>query len=62
MPETIAIRRLLQQMTGERGLNLAGVEIVLGLERQVERLRAELERARKRTEELESRISTEGGS
>lgn len=45
--------RRIQQMTSERGLNLAGVETVLGLERQVERLRAELARARKRIAELE---------
>jgi MerR family transcriptional regulator/heat shock protein HspR len=45
--------RRIQQMTSEEGLNLAGVETVLELERRLERLRAELERARARAEELE---------
>lgn len=49
--------RRIQQMTSEQGLNLAGVETVLGLERQVERLRAELARARKRVAELEGQAS-----
>jgi MerR family transcriptional regulator, heat shock protein HspR len=45
--------RRIQQMTAE-GLNLAGVETVLALENQVQRLRAENERLRKRLEELEA--------
>jgi MerR family transcriptional regulator/heat shock protein HspR len=45
--------RRIQQMTSEQGLNLAGVETVLELERKVERMRAELERMRKRAAELE---------
>jgi MerR family transcriptional regulator/heat shock protein HspR len=45
--------RRIQQMTSELGLNLAGVETVLGLERKVERMKAELERMRKRAAELE---------
>lgn len=44
--------RRIQQMTAE-GLNLAGVEMVLALEAQVGKMRAELERVRQRTEELE---------
>ncbi len=46
--------RRIQQMTAE-GLNLAGVETVLALEAQVQRLRAENERLRKRLEELEAK-------
>ena len=46
--------RRIQRMTSEQGLNLAGVETVLELERQVEKLRAELARARRRIEELEA--------
>jgi hypothetical protein len=38
-------------MTAE-GLNLAGVEMVLALESQVQRLRAEVARLRKRLEEV----------
>ena len=46
--------RRIQRMTAE-GLNLAAVETVLGLEREVEKLRAELTRARRRLAELEQR-------
>ncbi len=49
----------IQQMTSE-GLNLVGVEMVLSLEEQVARLRAELARARKRVEELEGRRGAKG--
>jgi MerR family transcriptional regulator/heat shock protein HspR len=45
--------RRIQQMTAE-GLNLAGVETVLALEAQVQKLRAESERMRKRIAELEA--------
>ncbi len=46
--------RRIQQMTAE-GLNLAGVETVLALEAQVQKLRAEGERLRKRIAELETK-------
>jgi len=46
--------RRIQQMTSEQGLNLAGVETVLALEREVEKLRAELQRTRRRLAELEA--------
>jgi MerR family transcriptional regulator, heat shock protein HspR len=46
--------RRIQQMTAE-GLNLVGVETVLALETQVEKLRGELARAHKRLEQLEGR-------
>jgi MerR family transcriptional regulator, heat shock protein HspR len=45
--------RRIQRMTSEEGLNLAGVETVLALEQRVEQLRVELERARRRAQELE---------
>jgi MerR family transcriptional regulator/heat shock protein HspR len=44
--------RRIQEMTAQ-GLNLVGVETVLALEERVAKLSAELERARKRIEELE---------
>jgi MerR family transcriptional regulator/heat shock protein HspR len=44
--------RRIQQMTSE-GLNLVGVEMVLGLEERLERMRTELERVQRRAEELE---------
>jgi len=39
--------RRIQRMTSEEGLNLAGVETVLELEARVEKLRGELDRARR---------------
>src|SRR3954465_9384468 len=40
--------RRIQWMTTEEGLNLAGVETVLALERRLERMRTEIARMRKR--------------
>src|SRR3954471_18718240 len=51
--------RRIQQMTSEEGLNLAGVETVLRLEQQVERMRGELKRMRNRAEELERKMANE---
>src|SRR5919109_1136125 len=51
--------RRIQQMTAEEGLNLAGVEAVLQMEDQVARMRAELERMRKRARELEREMNEE---
>jgi MerR family transcriptional regulator, heat shock protein HspR len=45
--------RRIQRMTSEEGLNLAGVETVLEFEERVEKLRAELQRARRRLQELD---------
>ncbi len=42
--------RRIQQMTSQEGLNLAGVETVLEMEKRVEEMRAELERVRARAE------------
>ena len=51
--------RRIQQMTNEEGLNLAGVETVLELERRVERMRADMAKMRKRAAEMESRMTQE---
>jgi MerR family transcriptional regulator/heat shock protein HspR len=51
--------RRIQQMTSEDGLNLAGVETVLELEKTVQRMRSELARMRERTAEMERRIEAE---
>src|SRR5690349_1063298 len=51
--------RRIQQMTSEDGLNLAGVESVLELERRLERMRSEMARMRKRAAEMESRMTEE---
>jgi MerR family transcriptional regulator/heat shock protein HspR len=50
----------IQRLTSELGLNLAGVEIVLKMEAEVERMRAKLERMRRHANELERRIAREG--
>ncbi len=52
--------RRIQEMTAE-GLNLAGVETVLALESQVQRLRAEVARLRKRLEEVEGNEDVDNG-
>jgi MerR family transcriptional regulator, heat shock protein HspR len=49
----VELLRRIQRMTSEEGLNLAGVVTVLELEERVEKLGAELERARLRLRELE---------
>ena len=51
--------RRIQRMTSEEGLNLAGVEAVLAMEDQVTRMRAELERMRRRTKELQREMDAE---
>lgn len=51
--------RRIQRMTTEEGLNLAGVESVLELEKTVARMRAELARMRERAAEMERRIDRE---
>jgi len=51
--------RRIQQMTAE-GLNLVGVETVLALEERVARISAELDRMRRRAEELEAKKKRKG--
>jgi MerR family transcriptional regulator/heat shock protein HspR len=51
--------RRIQQMTSEEGLNLAGVETVLELERRLERMRSDLAKMRKRATEMENRMTQE---
>ena len=50
--EDVERLRRIQRMTVDEGLNLAGVETVLGLEAELERARAELGRMRKRASEI----------
>jgi MerR family transcriptional regulator/heat shock protein HspR len=56
--EDVERLRRIQRMTDE-GLNLAGVETVLGLEQQIERMRSELARMRERASELERKMLDE---
>jgi MerR family transcriptional regulator/heat shock protein HspR len=51
--------RRIQRMTAEEGLNLAGVETVLELERQLERARRELSRMRDVADAMEREMLTE---
>lgn len=55
----VELLRRIQRMTGEEGLNLAGVETVLDLEQRLERMRAEMARVRKRAAEMESKMTQE---
>jgi MerR family transcriptional regulator/heat shock protein HspR len=57
--EDVERLRRIQQMTAEDGLNLAGVETVLELERQLERARGEVARMRKRAAEIERQMERE---
>ena len=57
--EDVERLRRIQRMTVDEGLNLAGVETVLGLEAELERARAELVRMRKRASEIERRMLDE---
>jgi MerR family transcriptional regulator, heat shock protein HspR len=56
--EDVERLRRIQRMTDD-GLNLAGVETVLELEEQIERMRAEVGRMRKRAAELERKLFEE---
>ena len=57
--EDVERLRRIQQMTAEEGLNLAGVETVLGLERELERARVEVARMRERAARLEAQMNAE---
>jgi MerR family transcriptional regulator/heat shock protein HspR len=57
--EDVERLRRIQRMTAEEGLNLAGVESVLELERELERARRELRRMRRRADQLERRMLDE---
>jgi MerR family transcriptional regulator/heat shock protein HspR len=57
--EDVERLRRIQQMTADEGLNLAGVETVLELERELDRARAELAKMRERATVLERRMNEE---
>jgi MerR family transcriptional regulator, heat shock protein HspR len=57
--EDVERLRRIQRMTADEGLNLAGVESVLELERELDRARAELRRMRRRADQLERRMLDE---
>lgn len=49
----------IQELTQEHGLNLAGVRIVMDLERKVERLQSKVERLSRQLAETERRLELE---
>jgi MerR family transcriptional regulator, heat shock protein HspR len=57
--EDVERLRRIQRMTAQEGLNLAGVETVLELERQLARARVELGRMRDRATQLERQMLAE---
>src|SRR5687768_7506244 len=57
--EDVERLRRIQRMTADEGLNLAGVETVLTLERELERARSEVAKMRERAAELEKRMDDE---
>jgi MerR family transcriptional regulator/heat shock protein HspR len=48
--------RLIQRLTGELGLNLAGVEAVIGLEEQLRRMQARMQRLEREMREAVQRV------
>ena len=53
----IEIVRLIQEMTQERGMNLAGVEMVIELQHELERAQDRMDRLRREAEELQRRLA-----
>jgi MerR family transcriptional regulator/heat shock protein HspR len=53
----IEIVRLIQQMTQDKGMNLAGVEMVIELQRELERAQERMEQLRREAEELQQRLA-----
>jgi len=52
----IDIVRLIQEMTQEKGMNLAGVEIVIELQQELERAQERMERLRREALELQKEL------
>lgn len=57
--EDIERLRLIQRLTQDEGVNLAGVERIIGLQREVEALRTEVEALRRAVVEAERRVAVE---
>jgi MerR family transcriptional regulator/heat shock protein HspR len=55
----VELLRKIQRLTSEDGLNLAGVETVLRLERSLERMRRDLLRMREHADAMEQRMTDE---
>jgi MerR family transcriptional regulator/heat shock protein HspR len=57
--EDVERLRRIQEMTNELGLNLAGVEHVLRLERELDRARRRVDALERRTEELQAEMEAQ---
>jgi MerR family transcriptional regulator/heat shock protein HspR len=55
----VELLRKIQRLTTEEGLNLAGVETVLRLERSLQRMKRELRRMRERADRMEEQMVEE---
>jgi MerR family transcriptional regulator/heat shock protein HspR len=53
----IEIVRLIQEMTQDKGMNLAGVEVVIELQRELERAQARMEQLRREAADLQQRLA-----
>lgn len=53
----IEIVRLIQTMTQDKGMNLAGVEMVIELQRELERAQERMDQLRREAEELQRRLA-----
>lgn len=53
----IEVVRLIQQMTQDKGMNLAGVEMVIELQRELERAQERMEQLRREAEDLQRRLA-----
>lgn len=53
----IELVRLIQELTQDRGVNLAGVEMVIELQRELERAQERMERLRREAAELQQRLA-----
>jgi MerR family transcriptional regulator/heat shock protein HspR len=56
-PADIEIVRLIQELTQEQGMNLAGVEMVITLREELERAQQRMERLRRDANELQRRLA-----
>lgn len=57
--EDVEKLRRIQELTGELGMNLAGVEKVFELEEELEQMRARMERLQKKAAQLEQEMADE---
>jgi len=54
----IEIVRLIQELTQDRGMNLAGVEMVIQLQQQLEQAQERMERLRREARELQQQLAS----